>query len=891
MKRTLNLLFLFPILLGFTNNVEKPEQQKVTTKSTNYSTAQQVQDSVKTLSGAPADLIMTPFTGADVTPSPACLAVAPTGEVYVGVDMIGSLGKDMGKGFIRRFVDTDNDGKMDKHTDFARVDNPRGIFILGDQVFVLHTTFDASSGIATGMDLVVFEDKDQDGIADGAAKPLIVGLSNTKYIQERGTDHATNGIRMGIDGWMYIAVGDFGFHNATGTDGKKLTMLGGGILRVRPDGKEMEIYTHGLRNIYDVAIDPYMNIFTRDNTNDGGGWDIRFSHQIQSGEYGYPLLFQNFTEEIIPALAMLGGGSGTGSLFMDEDTWPAKYNKVPMMADWGRSFLYMHHVTPDGSSFTQKEEEFIKLPQITDLDVDGSGRLYLAAWDGAGYSGNPDKGYVARAVPKGWTYKAFPNVKKSTVAELTDLLKSGSATARFYASQELLSRPADEVASATLGIAKDKSLALSARVAAIYTYTQVAKEKGIPALVSLAKEDQLREFALRALTDRLGTLDQVPIDPFIDGLKDPSVRVQTASIVALGRLGRVEAANALLQTPVPASFVAPAKGVEGPHHVPNAAIIPSHLAVQALVRLNAVNPSVGFLGTESPDLALWAMRYMHDARAVDGLIAAYGKSKDQKLKDKILVTLARLYKKEAAYDASWWWGTRPDSHGPYYKGIVWESSPAIEKFLKAESVKAGASKKQFFADLNDKFRMEIAAFNIVKKEVAVKEVAEKKVDLNKIKNQKGQVGKTSIEDILIAISKIKGDPVKGKALFTKQGCYACHSVSKSETMKGPFMGQIGAIMNREQIAESILKPNASISQGFSTVLISTKDKKSFMGFVTKETADQVVLRDIAGSVTTVKKNNIATRKEMSNSMMPAGLANSLTVEEFASLVAFLEKQK
>ncbi|AIM38175.1 heme-binding protein [Sphingobacterium sp. ML3W] len=891
MKRTLNLLFLFPILLGFTNNVEKPEQQKVTTKSTNYSTAQQVQDSVKTLPGAPADLIMTPFTGADVTPSPACLAVAPTGEVYVGVDMIGSLGKDMGKGFIRRFVDTDNDGKMDKHTDFARVDNPRGIFILGDQVFVLHTTFDASSGIATGMDLVVFEDKDQDGIADGAAKPLIVGLSNTKYIQERGTDHATNGIRMGIDGWMYIAVGDFGFHNATGTDGKKLTMLGGGILRVRPDGKEMEVYTHGLRNIYDVAIDPYMNIFTRDNTNDGGGWDIRFSHQIQSGEYGYPLLFQNFTEEIIPALAMLGGGSGTGSLFMDEDTWPAKYNKVPMMADWGRSFLYMHHVTPDGPSFTQKEEEFIKLPQITDLDVDGSGRLYLAAWDGAGYSGNPDKGYVARAVPKGWTYKAFPNVKKSTVAELTDLLKSGSATARFYASQELLSRPADEVASATLAIAKDKSLALSARVAAIYTYTQVAKEKGIPALVALAKEDQLREFALRTLTDRLGTLDQVPIDPFIDGLKDPSIRVQTASIVALGRLGRIEAANALLQTPVPASFVAPAKGVEGPHHVPNAAIIPSHLAVQALVRLNAVNPSVGFLGTESPDLALWAMRYMHDARAVDGLISAYGKSKDQKLKDKILVTLARLYKKEAAYDASWWWGTRPDSHGPYYKGIVWESSPAIEQFLKAESVKAGASKKQFFADLNDKFRMEIAAFNIVKKEVAVKEGAEKKVDLNKIKNQKGQVGKTSIEDILIAISKIKGDPVKGKALFTKQGCYACHSVSKSETMKGPFMGQIGAIMNREQIAESILKPNASISQGFSTVLISTKDKKSFMGFVTKETADQVVLRDIAGSVTTVKKNNIATRKEMSNSMMPAGLANSLTVEEFASLVAFLEKQK
>ena len=29
----------------------------------------------------------------------------------------------------------------------------------------------------------------------------------------------------------------------------------------------MEVYSHGMRNIYDVAIDPYMNIFTRGNTN------------------------------------------------------------------------------------------------------------------------------------------------------------------------------------------------------------------------------------------------------------------------------------------------------------------------------------------------------------------------------------------------------------------------------------------------------------------------------------------------------------------------------------------------------------------------------------------------------------------------------------------------
>ncbi|RZK64485.1 MAG: heme-binding protein, partial [Pedobacter sp.] len=362
---------------------------------------------------------LTNFAASDLTPSPACLAVAATGEVFVGVDRIGSLGKEPGKGSIVKLIDSDNDGKVDKHTIFAQVDNPRGIISLGDKVYVLHTTFNKETGIATGMDLVVFVDKNNDGVADGAPEPLIQNISSPKFIQSRGTDHATNGIRMGIDGWIYIAAGDFGFYNAVDRDGTKLTLHGGGIVRVRPNGKEMELYTHGTRNIYDVAIDPYMNIFTRDNTNDGGGWNIRFSHHIQSGEYGYPLLFKNFTEEIIPGLVDVGGGSGTGSLFMDEPTWPDKYNHVPMMADWGNSQLYIHRVTADGPSFTQKDEEFIKLNQITDLDVDGSGRLYLSAWDGAGYSGSPDKGFIVRAVPNDWKYKAFPNLAKASIKDLS----------------------------------------------------------------------------------------------------------------------------------------------------------------------------------------------------------------------------------------------------------------------------------------------------------------------------------------------------------------------------------------------------------------------------------------------------------------------------------------
>jgi putative heme-binding domain-containing protein len=877
-KISMSLFAAFMIVISYTVNID-PAEVPVSNQLSKTSPSTPPPD-------WPAELEVTNYTGPDLTPSPACLAVAPTGQVFVGVDMIGSLGKTPGKGSIIKLYDTDNDGKVDKHTTFAMVDNPRGILPVGDKVYVLHTTFSKETGKATGMDLVVYVDSDQDGVADAEPKPLIEGISNPKFLQSRGTDHATNGIRMGIDGWIYIAVGDFGFHDAVDRSGKKLTMQGGGIVRVRPDGTEMEIFSHGMRNIYDVAIDPYMNIFTRDNTNDGGGWNIRFSHQIQSGEYGYPLLFQHFTDEIIPALVDVGGGSGTGSIFMDDPTWPAKYNHVPMMADWGRSQLYIHRVTPDGPSYTQKDEEFIKLPQITDVDVDASGRMYLSAWDGAGYSGNPAKGYVVRVVPKEWKYKAFPNLKKASVNDLVALLKSEGEVARLHAQQELITRP--QGAATAWKLAADKSLPLYARVAGIFAYAQSAGNKATDNLVKLTQENDVREYALKALSDHKPILANVPIKPFMDAMKDSDPRVQLAATIGLGRLGRMEAVPALLAVKVPASFVAPSKDAEGPHATPNPAIIPAHIAVRSLLALNAVDGCLNAIGTENSTIALWALRYMHEPKAVDGLMAAYKKSTNTDEKKQILTTLARLYQKEVDYDGSTWWSTRPVLNGAYYRATDWESSPKIKEFLTAEWTKSNDSGKQFYADLNGRLYMGISEFGGEQKQVAKEEI---KVDLEKIKNKKGQIGESSIEDVMLAIANIKGDTLKGKALFTQQGCVACHSIKKGEPLKGPYMGQIGSIMNKERIAESILKPNASISQGFATVLITAKGDKSYMGFVSEESSDKVVMRNIAGQVFNVKTSDILTRKEMETSMMPAGLANALSYEEFASLVTFLSQQK
>lgn len=855
---------------------------------------------------APDEIESLKFSGPDITPCPACLSAAPTGELFVGVDLLGSLGKGPGKGRIVRLVDADGDGKPESHTVYANLDNPRGLISVGTKLYVLHTVIPESTGKLEAMHLSVLEDNNWDGIADGPPKILVSDVSPPKHNQDRGADHTTNGIRMGIDGWIYIAVGDFGIHGAKGTDGTELTMLGGGIVRVRPDGSEMEVYTHGLRNIYDMAIDPLMNVYTRGNTNDGGGWNVRFIHQIQSGEYGYPVLFKNFTDEIIPALVDLGGGSGTGALFFQEPGWPEKYNNVPMMCDWGRSQLVIHRVTEDGPSFTQEPEVFIKLSQISDVDVDASGRLYGAAWDGAGYKGNPGKGYVQRYVPKGWSYKAFPTPAKQPSQTLVALLRSESATARLAASQELLNRPKE--ANAVAIVAADKSASLESRVAAIFTYKQMIGAKANAGLLKLAADPAVQEWSLRAMTDRKTQLDGLAKEPFVAALQSKSPRIQVAAAASLGRLGDPSAAPALLavttrpgttvqptseapKPPKPPAFQSPKIQKEGPHATPNPDIILPHIAVKSLVDLSAAEACAKAVSGPNEHGALWALRKMHSAAAVDGLIASYGSANSSSTRIGILEALIRLYNIEAPYDGSWWWSTRPDTRGPYYKMIKWSESDKIEAFVRKAWESGEGSVRSSIAQAVTKTRAGLSGMEA--KAVAATPIkpADPTIDLAKIASKKGYIGKTSIEDVILSLGKVKGDPKLGMKIFTSQGCIACHTTDKNQAPKGPFMGQVGAILTPDQIAESILKPNASISQGFATVMIETKAGKFVTGFITAETADQIEMRDIASQVHIIKTKDVKKKAELETSMMPPGLANSLSLDEFAALVAYLAAQK
>src|SRR4029078_9597175 len=83
------------------------------------------------------------------------------------------------------------------------------------------------------------------------------------------------------------------------------------------------IVTVGTRNIYDVAIDPFARVYARDNTNDGDGWNTRLHYLPLKPNMGYPSLYQNFATEHFPTMHDYGGGSGVGSIWLQDPAAPA----------------------------------------------------------------------------------------------------------------------------------------------------------------------------------------------------------------------------------------------------------------------------------------------------------------------------------------------------------------------------------------------------------------------------------------------------------------------------------------------------------------------------------------------------------------------------------------
>ena len=448
----------------------------------------------------------------------------------------------------------------------------------------------------------------------------------------------------------------------------------------------MEKVVTGTRNILAVAISPTLDLFTRDNTNDGDDWNDRLAFNPVGAQMGYPSLFRNFSDEMIPAMIDFGGGSPVGSTFIDEPVLPKAWAYGFYSVEWGRSEIDLHPLTRDGASWKAETKQFMKMTRATDLDVDGAGHLYAASWDGATFTyAGPNVGYVIRLAARDSTPVTVPDFKKLTEKQLVEAVGSSSHVWRQAAQRELLVRgPKSGVADGLQQIVA-KNTNIGARVAAIFTLKQILGVKSHAALLTFLKNDDLREYILKALADDPRVAAEVKPKPFTDALNDANPRVRLQAVTGLGRLGKVEAAQLLLPRTADTDYTV------------------AHLAVQSLRWLKASDVCMAALDSADEKArpgALRVLQALYDPVVVDGLVKRLATSQGE-LRQGIFRTLSRLDTREAPYtDPKMWWGTRPDTSGPIYKPERWEESDKIEAALKQQLIKAGGEDgKQFVTAL------------------------------------------------------------------------------------------------------------------------------------------------------------------------------------------------
>lgn len=362
--------------------------------------------------------------------------------------------------------DTNNDGKADNAKVFdqdPKIRVPLGIAVLGDKVYVSQSP-----------DIIVYTKDANDKILK--KEVLLTGFNGIDH------DHGLHAVVFGPDGKFYFNQGNTGF-DVTDKSGKRAFMqaptpaAGGGggggasnapapatpatgpgyyqgvVLRMNPDGTNLEVLGQNFRNPYEVAVDSWGNVWQTDNDDDGYAW-TRLMYNMEGGNYGYRgPLNKTWSEDhgthwhqelpgVAPLVYRIGNGSPCGLLVYEGKLLPAKYRGQLMHADAGKRILAMYPIEERGAGLEGRSEDILNGGDDTwarpvDAAVAPDGALFIADWYDPGVGGHlmgddGTRGRVYRLAPAG-NKPAVPALDLNSNAGLTAAFSSGNMSRVYLA--------------------------------------------------------------------------------------------------------------------------------------------------------------------------------------------------------------------------------------------------------------------------------------------------------------------------------------------------------------------------------------------------------------------------------------------------------------------------
>ncbi len=608
---------------------------------------------------------------------PSVVCVAPDGRIFVAQDPVDmnvpsdSLGDSI--------LVIHPDGRITKFAD--KLHAVFGLYYLDGKLYVHHVP-----------QFSVFTDG---GDVGKDRKDLFKTNENPTNKDKDGkgggfNDHIPANMRLGMDGWFYMSTGDKGIFGAKGVDGSTAEVHGGGVMRFRPDGTQLETYSTGTRNHLDVALNSEDEIFTYDNTDDGNGWWTRVTHMVDGGFYGYPFDYKPRRGYTLWAITDYNGGSPTGAMAYNEDALPPEYRGNIFLCEWGRRQLLRMRVSREGGTYKLDERvqtgglDFLSeqgkqpfRPVGIALSPDGMS-FYIADWNYGGWRAKNIAGRLlkitytgaSQAAPKPawWVAAASGKAFTATTEELVAALKHPAQSVRLVAQRRL----AERAAAATPLLKKllaDVSTPAHARWHAIWTLDAIdggkSARKEILAAATSDPESSVRAQAFRQLGTRRASEAATAA---IAALKDADGNVRFRAATALGRIGDPQAISALTAA------------------LDEKDLFTRYATFSALTRIGKSKPEAwtqiaAGLSSESAAIregTLFAMRETFVPQNAAALTKFAGsESAAPEARAAALSTLAALHHQPVAWDGKWW-GTQPVlREAPLPKTVDWAGTKPV----------------------------------------------------------------------------------------------------------------------------------------------------------------------------------------------------------------------
>ncbi|MBB3839811.1 putative membrane-bound dehydrogenase-like protein [Runella defluvii] len=137
---------------------------------------------------------------------------------------------------------------------------------------------------------------------------------------------------------------------------------------------------------------------------------------------------------------------------------------------------------------------------------------------------------------------------------------------------------------------------------------------------------------------------------------------------------------------------------------------------------------------------------------------------------------------------------------------------------------------------------------------------------------------------------LTGNVANGKTVFANY-CAICHQVNGEGSDFGPKLSEIGSKLGKDGQYMAIFYPSAGVSFGYEGYEVKFKDGSTTVGIVASKTETDLLLKFPGGTTQSYKMSQVVSMKKLDESLMTAGLHESMSQQELVDLIEYLSSLK